>query len=134
MDPTPVLQWIGASGQESYESYLRDGIVHRKTKPKKHPQNEMGDFYAEWIRFLEEKCLERLLGRESLGRVSTETLVSWLAHRVYDVPAQAIAEYYGYGSPATVRANCTRLQERMEEDLEFREALESATKLTTLKG
>ena len=62
-----------------------------------------------------------------------ETLVSWLAHRVYDVPAQVVAEYYGLGSPETVRQKCKRMQERMDEDAEFREALLSDPILTTLE-
>lgn len=137
MDLDPVMKMIHTpdrSDAESYAYYLSEGLARKKRRPKKKLKNEIGDFYHDWILHLEEKCIERLIGREdSLGKVSLTTLVCWLAHRVYDIPAQIVASFYGYASSATVRANCSRLNERLEQDLEFREALESATILTTLK-
>jgi hypothetical protein len=136
MDMEPVLGWLrhaDRSDPESYAFYLQEGIDRRRTKPKKS-KDPIGNFYTEWIRHLEEKSIERLVGREyTLGRVSLETLVIWLAHQVYEIPAKNVAEYYGFGSPATVRMTCSRMQERIETDSALREALESDTILTTLK-
>jgi putative transposase len=136
MDLEPVMQILRKAGQsdpESYSYYLQQGF-HRKKRKAKKPKDPIGSFYSEWIRFLEERCIDKLLGREEiLGKVELSTLVAWLAHRIHDVPAQAVADYFGYGSSATVRANCTRMQERLNQDPGFGEALRSATILTTLE-
>lgn len=136
MDLEPVMAILRTperSDAESYAYYLEQGFQRRKRRPKKS-KDPIGSFYMEWIRHLEERCLDKLLGREEvLGKVSVPTLVAWLAHRVQNIPAKVVADFYGYGSAATVRANCTRMQERLDEDPELRAALASATILTTLE-
>jgi putative transposase len=138
MDVEPVMQSLRTahrSDAESYTYYLEQGLLKRNRRKKKKSTDPLGDFYEEWIRRLEERCVEfSERCPEILGGICLQTLVSWLAHRVYEVPAKVIAQFFGYGSPATVRANCTRMQERIDQDLGFRDALESATILTTLKS
>jgi hypothetical protein len=65
--------------------------------------------------------------------MSPATLVTWLAHRVYEVPAQFVAAFYAYGSPATVRAICWRVQQRISDDVKFKDALERVTASPTHK-
>jgi REP element-mobilizing transposase RayT len=135
MDLEPVQQCLRKperSDAESYAFYLEE----RRSRPRKIRKrpDPVGDFYTEWIRHLEEKCIERLVGCEdSLGRVTTTTVVTWLAHRVYGVPAEVIAAFFGYGSPATVRAVTGRVQQRIVQDPAFREAIQSVTIPATQK-
>lgn len=135
MDLEPIMGSLRSpelSDAESYAFYLQEGFQRRKRRPKKS-KDPMGNFYTEWVRHLEERCIERLTGHETaLGKLSLTTLVCWLAHRVYDVPAQIVADFYGYGSAAAIRVVCTRVQERMDEDPRLEELLRSVNVLTTL--
>jgi hypothetical protein len=140
MDVDTVLRSISEPGrpeEESYAYYLEEGL-RRKSRKKKRKRGDMaGEFYMEWIRHLEERCLEKTTGQEaSLGKVTLQTLVAYLAHRVYDIPALVISDFYGYGSPASVRTICARLQEKINADSATKAFVESvalSTKLRTQK-
>lgn len=128
MDLDPVRRAIrneDLGEVENYRRYLREGLAGRATRRKADP---FADFHHEWIRHLEGRCIERLIGREDLlGRTSIQTLVCYVAHRRQQMAADAIAEYFGYSGPSSVRAICGRLQERLSEDAGLREALRTVT-------
>jgi len=134
MDLEPVRQVLripGRSDAESYASYLRQRRQRRKVRKRQDP---VGDFYTEWIRRLEERCIEKLVGREdALRRISAATLTTWIAHRMDGLPAGIIASFFGYASAATVRAICGRIQQRLTEDPAFADALGSVTISATQK-
>lgn len=132
IDLGPVSQAVrlpDLSDPESYAHYLQAGLVKRKKK--RRAADPVKDFYTEWIRHLEERCIERLQGEKALALLSISSLVTWVAHRIHEVPAAAIASYYGLGSEAAVRVACVRFQERLDEDPSLRQALERANVLTT---
>jgi REP element-mobilizing transposase RayT len=124
----PVMSAIrkpGMSDAESYAYYLQAGLTGRRKKTRPH-NDEIGDFYSEWIRHLEEKVIEETVGMEDLFRLlSLSTLVTWVAHCAYEVPAQYLAEFYEYAGAATVRSICSRVQRRLDEDPALRAALGS---------
>lgn len=121
MDLEPVLQQLrtpGLSDAESYSFYLS----RRRRRKAKRRQDPVGDFYAEWIRHLEERCIEKTLGQEEiLGPVTTASLVGWIAQRAYGIPSETIAMFFGQSSPGAVRAATVRVQQRIEEDPHFAE-------------
>jgi putative transposase len=135
MDLEPVMNALRTpdrSDAESYAYYLQQGFQRRKRRPKKS-KDPLSGFYTEWVRHLEERCIEKLTGREdALGKLAMTALVCWLAHRVYNVPGHVVAGFYGYGSAAAVRVICARVQERIEEDPQLQELLRSVNVLTTL--
>ncbi len=127
MDIGPVMKAMGSlrrSGAESYAEYFEEGLRRPRRKKSDNPHS---DFQFEWIRHLEEKCIERLLGKESLlGRIRIQSLVCYLAFRIHHIAADTIAAYFGYTSSEAVRVLCHRLQKRIESDPDFAEAVETA--------
>jgi REP element-mobilizing transposase RayT len=124
MDLEPVLQQLrtpGLTDAEAYDLYMSQRRRRRKVKRRQDP---VGDFYTEWIRHLEERCIEKTIGQdEILGHCSVPTLVAWLAQRAYGVPAETIAQFFGQ-TPGAVRAASVRVQERMSEDPKLADFLE----------
>lgn len=124
MDVEPVLQQLrnpGMSDAEAYSYYMSKRRRRRKARRRRDP---VGDFYTEWILHLEEKCIEKALGQEEvLGKISTPALVAWMAQRAHGVPAKMISQFFGQ-SPGAVRAASVRVQERINEDPHFAEAVQ----------
>jgi|GEM_PF-1091455 len=116
MDLEPVLQQLRTpdlTDAEAYGFYLGQRRKRRKVKRRQDP---VGDFYVEWIRHLEERCIEMTVGQEEiLSHCSTPTLVAWMAQRAYGIPADTIAKFFGQ-SPGAVRAASVRVQQRFSED------------------
>jgi REP element-mobilizing transposase RayT len=109
------------SDSENYRRYLQEGM-DRPRKPRK--ADPLADFHAEWIRHLEERCIERLTGRDDLlGQYSIQTLVCYVAHRLYRVPAEMVAEYFGYSGADAIRSLCWRFQERAADNPSLQEAI-----------
>jgi len=131
LDRTPVttiLRNEDLSDLENYRRYLQEGLELPRRPRKADP---LSDFHEEWMRFLEERCIERLAGKESLlGRISLRSLVCYVAHRIHRMPAQRVAEYFGV-SAATVRNVGTRVHERAAKDPLLAEAIRSATNSAT---
>jgi REP element-mobilizing transposase RayT len=124
MDLEPVLQQLRTPGMSDAEAYGHYMSKRRRRRNVKRHEDPVRDFYTEWIRHLEEKCIERTLGQEAvLGRVSTPTLVAWMAQRAYGVPAEIIAKFFGQTAGA-VRAASVRVQERLKEEPYFAEAVQ----------
>jgi REP element-mobilizing transposase RayT len=124
LDLAPVTQAIrneDCGDVENYSRYLEEGLARPRPAKKTDPLSE---FSVEWVRFREERCIEKLAGKElHLGHLSIQSLVCYVAHRVHRVPAEFIAEYFGYSRPAVVRRAASRVQDRADEDLHFREFL-----------
>ena len=115
---------------ENYRQYLQEGLDRPRKSKKQEP---LADFHAEWIRYLEAQCIERLTGKEHLlGRVSLQSLVCYIAHRLHRVAADLVAEYFGC-SPRTVRSNCSRVHQRASDDPLLQEAIRSAIISATQK-
>jgi len=121
LDPvTTILRNEDLGDVDNYRRYLQEGM-ERPRRPGKDP---LTDFSVEWIRFLEQKCIESLTGLEALlGAATMQSLVCYLAHRVHRVGADLVASYFGYRGAAAVRTVCWRFQRRLEEDPELQRAL-----------
>jgi REP element-mobilizing transposase RayT len=134
LDAGPVIEALrneDCSDIESYERYLQAG-VDRPRKPRK--PDPLEDFHGEWIRHLEEKSIERLTGKESLlAGLPIRSLVCFIAHRLHRVPADTVAEYFGYSSPGSVRTACWRIQNRLDQDPQLQEALSLVDKRASQK-
>jgi REP element-mobilizing transposase RayT len=115
---------------ENYRRYLQEGL-DRPRKPRKDP---MTDFNVEWVRFLEQKCVERLAGKEHLlGRVTLQSLVCYVAQRTHRVPADIVADYFGYSSASNARKAAARVHKRAEEDPFLAAAIQSVLISATQK-
>jgi hypothetical protein len=102
---------------ENYRRYLKEGLERPRKAKKSDP---LAEFSVEWVRFLEERCIERLAGKEALlGHLTVHSLVCYIAHRIHRVPAEFIAEYFGYSNPAAVRRAASRIQHRADQDPRF---------------
>jgi len=125
VDPvTAILRNEDIGDLENYQRYMQEGLALPRKGKKADP---LADFNLDWVRFLESRCIELLTGKEHLlGKLSLPTLVCFIAHRIHRVPAEAVAEYFGF-SPATVRNSCTRLRQRALEDPQVEEAIRTAT-------
>ena len=126
LNPSPVMAWVrqeGMSDGEAYLRYLQSAPPMRKKRAG--VQDEAQNFYEEWIRYLEEKCSEKLLGYEAvLQGMAFSTIVTWVASRIYGVPGAAIAAYFGYANAKSVHSITWRLEKRMTENPELADALE----------
>jgi REP element-mobilizing transposase RayT len=124
MELEPVQQQLRLpemSDAEAYSCYLSKRRRRRKVKRRQDP---VGDFYTEWIRHLEEKCIEKMVGQEDvLGQVTATTLIAWIAQRGYGVPAEMIAKFFGH-SPGSIRVASVRVEQRIAEDPFFAEAVQ----------
>jgi len=127
-----ILRNEDLSDTENYARYLQEGLETRPRKSRK--ADPFSDFSVEWIRFLEERCIERLAGKQAaLGRLSLQSVVCYLAFRLQGVPAELVAEYFGYGSVMTVRKTSRRVQERIEGDPAFGELIRTVLISATQK-
>lgn len=116
MDLEPVLQQLRTQGLTDGEAYSFYLSQRRRRRKVTRPKDPVGDFYTEWMRHLEEKCIERTVGQEEiLSHCSTPTLVAWMAQRAYGIPAEIIANFLGQ-TPGAVRASSVRVQQRLTED------------------
>jgi putative transposase len=116
MDLEPVLQQLRSPGLTDAEAYSFYMSQRRRKRKVKRSQDPVGDFNAEWIRHLEERCIERTVGQEEiLDHCSIPSLVAWLAQRGYGIPAEAIAKFFGQ-TPGAVRAASVRVQQRLNEN------------------
>jgi REP element-mobilizing transposase RayT len=125
LDPDPVLKVIREAEMSDSEAYLR---YLQAAPPKRRPTssllNPTEDFYQEWIRYLEEKCSEKLMGQEGiLGRTALSTIVIWAAIRIHGVPGKELAAYFGQSTSA-VYVVSSRFQKRLEDDPGLEKALQ----------
>lgn len=126
LNPEPVRSAIrneDCSDIENYERYLQEGLDRPRKRRSADPLRE---FSTEWIRFLEERCIERLAGKEHLlGRVTLQSFVCYVAHRIHRVSPDIVAEYFAYNSTATVRKISSRVHQRAGRDSKLAQALQS---------
>jgi REP element-mobilizing transposase RayT len=118
LDPTPVLELMGenpAYQRDQYALYLQAAPIPRKKHALEVDDRE--EFFQDFIRHLEAKLLEamRILGNP-LRDVSTKSVVSWMAHRRYRLPAASVANYFAYQNANVVRVNSVRFAKRLDED------------------
>jgi REP element-mobilizing transposase RayT len=126
LDTSRVLAQVRDASMSDGEAYLRYlQAAPPKRKRRATPKKSADGFHLEWIRFLEERSSERLLGLEGLlDRTALSTIVAWAARRIYGIPAAAISEYFGYRSVAAVYAIASRFQRRLSEEPDLEQALQ----------
>jgi len=131
LDPRPVLSLMGdgeVSQRRAYAAYLKAAPPPRRKSGRGY--DRIDDFYREYVRHLEEKCSEAMAAvGEALGRVTLRTLVCWLAHRARTIPAEAIAEYFGYPESGTVRSIVSRFQSRIESEPGLMKAVQTVNEI-----
>lgn len=119
LNPRPVWDYLveqgwGRSPSEAYRAYLA-------AAPPRRPRasfsvDEVDDFYVEFVRFLEERCVERLsILNGELGSVPSKVLTSWAAMKVHKIPVRIVAGYFGYSSEGSVRNAVCKLQKLMDQ-------------------
>ena len=126
VNPTPVLETVsrnGLSAHGSYLQYLREAPRRRR---KVMRGNEDGaDFQVEFLRHIEERCIERLTTfKEVLGRHTIRKIVSWAELSVYGISPKVVAEFYGYESGRIVSAIASRFRTTLQVDPKLTFAME----------
>lgn len=126
LHPEAVFEAIrkpGIPDSQSYREYL--AAVPAKLPSVTPEPDEFSDWDVERVRRLEELLAER---KESmgglLGKTSLRSLVCWAARAAQQIPAQAVARYYGYSSVDSVHSIVTRFQERISGSPQLREQVE----------
>jgi hypothetical protein len=113
--------------EQSYRDYVDAAPPPRHRSKRKGA--EWGDFWVDYVRHLEERCVEWSIPLAAwLGRTSLQSFVCWVAQRVFDIPPRWVAEFYGLENGRAVVARSSRFQERVDQEPELGLALESVVK------
>jgi len=145
LNPKPIWDHLiedgwGDTGPEAYRAYLDDAPPPR---PKAtFSLDQVDDFFIEFIRFLEERTVERLaaLAEDATG-ILPQAVTAWAAVRIHKIPVRLVAGYFGYTNEGTVRNVICDLQKRLDASpalaprlLEGRRGLARAPKMTKTPG
>jgi REP element-mobilizing transposase RayT len=126
LHPGAVFEAIrkrGVADSVAYREYL-SAVPPKRPKPSSD-RDEYTDLDIERIRRLEERLTEhRTAFPKELGKTSLRTLVCFAARMIHEIPAQAVARYYGYHSVHSVHTIVSRLQARMATDSGFQSLAE----------
>jgi len=129
------MSWLrrpDRSDRAAYAEYLEQGLL--KPRKAKNHFDPVEEFQVDWIRHLEERLVEAMIGRERiLGETAPSTIVAWMARKDYRIPARVVADFYGYTSAASVRTVSNRIEQRVREEPYFRTAIETVIEIATRK-
>ena len=115
LDPSPVLAAIHRSGvpdKRAYQSFLAQ--VPPKRRSKRLDVDGVAEFEMERVRRLEERLMERRSRFPAeFAKIPFRLIVCWSARTLYNIPAEALADFFGYASARSVHTIVGRVEGRL---------------------